>query len=61
MSLTESLVRTKLSTSIEMVAPSLGFSSAFFPFAMLMFSRRSVFSDGSRSLGALMEGTVKGF
>jgi hypothetical protein len=30
MRLTESLVRTKLSTSIESVAPSLAFSSATF-------------------------------
>jgi hypothetical protein len=35
-SLTESLVRTKLSTSIESVAPSLGLSSVFLPLAMLM-------------------------
>lgn len=36
MKLTESLVRTKLSTSISRVCPCLDFSSAFLVFAMLM-------------------------
>lgn len=36
MILTESLVRTKLSTSMDRVAPSLGLSSVFFARAMVV-------------------------
>jgi len=54
MQLTLSLVRTKLSTSIERVAPSLGLSSDFFARDMVM----GVFGGGFGGEGVL---TVDGF
>ncbi len=61
MGLTESLVLTKLSTSIKRVAPSLGLSSTFFPLAMVMIwvLVGGLVMDHCR-LG-LEEGELKGF